>query len=110
MDAFTALAEPKRREIIELIALKGSLTASDISSNFTISAPAISQHLKILREARLVDMEKRAQSRIYTINSDSLSQVEEWIHKLKERWEEKFSRLDTLLEKMKMEEVKKYER
>lgn len=103
MDTFQALAEPRRREIIELLALKGELSSTDISDKFNISAPAISQHLKILREAKLVDMEKRAQSRIYTINTDSLHELEEWIHKMREMWEKKFSRLDNLLEKMKKE-------
>ncbi len=101
MDTFQALAEPRRREILELLALRGQLSATDISDKFNISAPAISQHLKILREAKLVDMEKRAQSRIYTINTDSLHQLENWIHKMKEMWEKKFTRLDDLLEKMK---------
>ena len=103
MDTFQALAEPRRREIMALLALKGQLTATDISDKFSVSAPAISQHLKILREAKLIDMEKRAQSRIYTINTDSLHQLEVWIHKMREMWEKKFNRLDNLLEKMKKE-------
>lgn len=107
MDIYEALAEPRRRQIIELIALRGSLTATDISDNFQISPPAISQHLKILREAKLVDMEKRAQSRIYTINTESLDELSDWINKMKGMWEKKFSRLDMLLEKIKRQEVKK---
>ena len=58
MDKFTALAEPNRRRIIELIASNAEMSASEISNQFDISAPAISQHLKILREAKLVSMEK----------------------------------------------------
>lgn len=100
MDIYAALAEPNRREIVELIARKGSLTATDISNNFKITPPAVSQHLKVLREAKLVDMEKRAQSRIYTINTGSLDKLEEWIHKMKTGWEEKFDRLDKVLEEM----------
>lgn len=107
MDIYEALAEPRRRQIIELIALKGSLTATDISANFQISPPAISQHLKILREAKLVDMEKKAQSRIYTINTKSFDELSDWINKMTQMWEEKFSRLDVLLEKMKQPAVTK---
>ncbi len=100
MDIYSALAEPRRREIIELLAAKGQLSATDISDSFKISAPAVSQHLKILREAKLVDMEKKAQQRIYTINTASLDELEEWAHKMKGLWEKKFSRLDTLLKKI----------
>ena len=101
MDAFQALAEPTRRQIIELIASKGNLSAADISGNFKISAPAISQHLKILREAKLVDMEKRAQSRIYSINPKKLTEVEIWVKKLNKMWSKRFDKLDKLLTKEK---------
>lgn len=101
MDLYQALAEPKRREIIELLARSEGLTSTDISSNFDISAPAISQHLKILRQAKLVDMEKRAQSRIYTINTSSLDELENWVRKTKERWEHRFNRLDEALKDLK---------
>jgi DNA-binding transcriptional ArsR family regulator len=83
MDTFQALAEPTRRRIIEMIAVHGQLSASDISDLFKVTPPAISQHLKVLREAKLVDMEKRAQSRIYTISPAKLTEIEAWIQKLK---------------------------
>lgn len=99
MDIYTALAEPNRRRIIELIAKKGSLTATDISDRFDITPPAISQHLKVLRESQLVQMEKVAQRRIYRINADKLSEIEEWIQKLKKVWNDRFDRLDKILTK-----------
>lgn len=98
MDTFQALADPNRRKIIELIASKGKLTASHISDEFKVSPPAISQHLKVLREAKLVDMEKVAQRRIYTINTQALQEIEDWTRKMQVNWEDKFSRLDALLE------------
>jgi DNA-binding transcriptional ArsR family regulator len=101
MDTFQALAEPRRREIIELLATHGKLSSTDISDNFKISKPAISQHLKILREAKLVDMEKSAQKHLYSINASSLNEIETWVHKMKRMWEEKFSRLDIVLEELK---------
>ena len=101
MDTFSALSDPNRRHIIELLAERGQLTATDISGKFEVSPSAISQHLKVLREARLIDMEKKAQSRIYTINVDSLAEIEAWTHRMKMHWEEKFTRLDKLLEKLK---------
>lgn len=97
MDIYSALAEPRRREIIELLAAHGKLTATDISDNFKISAPAVSQHLKILREARLVDMERKAQRRIYAINPSRLTELEDWVNKLKKVWNERLDRLDKVL-------------
>lgn len=99
MDTFSALADPSRRRIIELIATSGRLSATDISKRFDVSAPAISQHLKVLREAKLVDMEKKAQQRIYSLNTDSLSGIETWIKKLRTVLEERYQRLDDLLKK-----------
>jgi DNA-binding transcriptional ArsR family regulator len=101
MDIYQALADPTRRRIVELLAASKQLSATQISDKFDMSAPAVSQHLKILREARVVDMEKRAQQRIYSINPLSIEEISLWIEKLKKRWEEKFSRIDKILEEEK---------
>lgn len=97
VDVFSALAEPTRRTIIEMLASEGQLSVSHISDKFKVSPPAISQHLKVLREAKLVEVEKRAQERIYTINTDSIQEVEDWAHTMRTLWNERFDRLDTLL-------------
>lgn len=101
MDLFSALSDPNRRHIVELLAKKGQLSATDISNQFHVSPPAISQHLKVLREADIVTMEKRAQQRIYQINAAKLKELERWIKKLTDLWDERFSALDKLLEKQK---------
>jgi DNA-binding transcriptional ArsR family regulator len=95
---FNALAEPTRRNIIELLASNGELSATDISDNFAVSAPAISQHLKILREANFVRVEKRAQQRIYQINPDAMSEIGEWVQKTTKQWNARFNVLDKVLE------------
>jgi len=95
---FNAIAEPTRRNIIELLASNGELSATTISDNFDVSAPAISQHLKILREANLVRIEKRAQQRIYQINPDAMSEIGEWVQKTTEQWNARFNILDKILE------------
>jgi DNA-binding transcriptional ArsR family regulator len=64
VDIFFALADPTRRKILELLASRGQLSATEIYANFVVSHPAISQHLKVLREAKLVKMKKHAQQRI----------------------------------------------
>jgi DNA-binding transcriptional ArsR family regulator len=98
MDKFSALADPTRRQIIELLAGRGELAATEISDQFQMSAPAVSQHLKVLREAHLVRMEKRGQQRIYRLDPGAMSEFEVWVQKLAARMEDRFARLDEILE------------
>ena len=98
MDTFTALAEPTRRNILEMLAVNGNLSATDIYRKFKSSPPAISQHLKVLREARLVRVEKRAQQRIYYINPEPMQELEKWVHRFAAQMEERYQRLDEILE------------
>ena len=101
MDMFVALADPTRRNILELLASKGELPATAIYQNFSMSPPAVSQHLKVLREAHLVEMEKRAQQHVYRLNPEKLSEFETWVKRMQLRWEERFSALDIVLERAK---------
>ena len=98
MDIFTALAEPTRRTIIELLARSGPLSATEIYEQFPVSPQAVSQHLKVLRETQLVKMEKRAQKHVYHLNQETLSQFEAWVQQTRQRWSERFEALDTVLE------------
>jgi DNA-binding transcriptional ArsR family regulator len=101
MDMFVALADPTRRNILELLASNGELSATVIYEQFSVSPQAISQHLKVLREANLVEMEKRAQKRLYRLNPQTLSQFEAWVQHTKQRWNERFCALDAVLEEEK---------
>ncbi len=101
MDKFAALADPTRRRIIELLAGRGELSATEIAHQFPSSPPAISQHLKVLRDANLVVMEKRAQRRIYHLNPAAMSEMDGWIQKMTEQWNDRFSALDQVLEREK---------
>jgi DNA-binding transcriptional ArsR family regulator len=106
MDVFTALAEPTRRNILEMLASRGQLSATDISDKFKVSPPAISQHLKVLREANLVQMEKHAQQRLYQLNPDAFSELEEWVKRVTELWNERFDALEALLNEEKKKTLK----
>ena len=101
MDMFVALADPTRRNILELLANSGELPATAIYQNFSMSPPAVSQHLKVLREAHLVEMEKRAQQHVYRLNPETLSEFEAWAKHMQQRWEERFAALDIVLEREK---------
>ena len=96
MDTFTALAEPTRRRILEMLAAKGNLSATDIYKKFKSSPPAISQHLKVLRDANLVRVEKRAQQRIYYVNPEPMRELEKWVHQFAARMEDQYQALDRL--------------
>jgi DNA-binding transcriptional ArsR family regulator len=101
MDMFEALADPTRRHIVELLAANGELAATAIYEQFSVSPQAISQHLKVLREANVVKMEKRAQKHVYRLNPQTLSALETWVQRTRQRWEERFMALDQVLEREK---------
>jgi DNA-binding transcriptional ArsR family regulator len=98
MDKFSALADPNRRKIIELLAKQGQLSATQIYEHFQVSPQAISQHLKVLREANLVQVEKRAQQRIYRIDTDAMLDLEGWARNMRQLWDERFDALEKVLE------------
>jgi DNA-binding transcriptional ArsR family regulator len=99
MDIFSALSDPTRREILEMLANSGQLSATDIYDKFKVSHPAISQHLKALREANLVLVEKKAQFRMYRINPEAMHRLEIWIKQMTRLWDERFDALDQVLQK-----------
>jgi DNA-binding transcriptional ArsR family regulator len=103
MNAFAALSDDTRREIVRLVARKGELTSTEISQNFEMSPPAISQHLKILKEAKVLNMKKDAQKRIYTLNDSAMDEVQSWLLEIKNIWNKRLDRLDRHLIKMKGE-------
>ncbi len=96
MDTFTALADPTRRQIIETLAL-GEASFGDLADRFEMSRPAVSQHLKALKEAGIVTSRPDAQRRIYRLTDDSLDEVEAWLGKVREFWSQRLDKLEELL-------------
>jgi DNA-binding transcriptional ArsR family regulator len=101
MNTFAALADGTRREIVVLVARNGELTSTDISRNFKMSSSAISQHLKILREATVLNMRKEAQRRIYSLNDSGITEVEKWLLDVRNLWNKRLDTLDRYLSKLK---------
>lgn len=85
MHSFAALADPTRRQILELLG-RGDHTAGEITGRFAVSAPAISQHLKVLREARLVRVRVDGQRRIYSLDPAGFAEVDAWMHQMRQFW------------------------
>ena len=97
-ELFDALADPTRRSIIGLLASRGEMTASEIYRNFDMSDPAVSQHLRILRDAELVRVEKDAQKHLYSLNPDRMRDLQDWVKETTDLWTERFDMLDKVLE------------
>jgi DNA-binding transcriptional ArsR family regulator len=98
MDAFVALADPTRRQIIQSLA-EGEAAFGDIADQFEISRPAVSQHLKVLREARLVTVRKDAQRRIYRIEASGFKEVDDWLDSVRQFWNQRLDQLERVLGK-----------
>lgn len=96
MDTFTALSDPTRRRIIESLAL-GESSFGDLADKFDMSRPAVSQHLKALREAGIVTARADAQRRIYRLTDQGLDEVEAWLGRVREFWNQRLDKLEELL-------------
>ena len=101
-DVFQAIADPNRRAILSLLA-KQRLTLNGVADNFRISRPAVSRHIKILAECGLVVVIQQGRERYCDVRMDRLAEVTDWIEKYRQLWEQRFDRLDDLLETMKKE-------
>lgn len=97
MDAFLALADPTRRRIVESLA-DGESPFGDLADQFEMSRPAVSQHLKVLREAGLVAVRKDAQRRIYRLNPEGLGELDRWLDQVRRFWGPRLDDLERALE------------
>jgi DNA-binding transcriptional ArsR family regulator len=96
VDTFAALADPTRREILEVLG-DGELEAGAISARFPISRPAVSRHLRVLREADLIDVRVDAQRRVYRLRPERFAQMDEWLSRYRHFWTNRLDALDTEL-------------
>ena len=101
MQSLVAIADPTRRRIVELLA-QGERTAGELVKEFDMSAPAISQHLNVLREAGLVTTRAEGQSRIQALNPEGFDDLEAWLQKTRSIWS---SRLDALERELRAEDA-----
>ena len=96
MDAFYALADPTRRQIVETLAA-GERAFGDIAAQFEMSRPAVSQHLKVLRDAGIVVSRPDAQRRIYRLHDDGLGELDAWMAKVRGFWNQRLDNLADVL-------------
>lgn len=103
MQSLAAIADPTRRRIVELLAQR-ERTAGELVAEFDMSAPAISQHLKVLREAGLVSVRAEGQSRVQMLNPDGLDELGAWLEKTRSFWSH---RLDALERELRADDQRK---
>jgi DNA-binding transcriptional ArsR family regulator len=96
MQAFAALADPTRRRIVELLA-KCERSAGDLGRRFAITQPAVSQHLRALRDARLVRVRQEAQRRMYSLDPKGLAEIDAWLSRYRALWTKRLDALERAL-------------
>jgi len=96
MDTFVALADPTRRQIIESLAV-GEASFGVLAEQFEMSRPAVSQHLKVLRDSGIVAVRADAQRRIYRLNDGGLDELDAWLSNVRSFWTQRLDNLEKVL-------------
>ncbi len=94
VDALAALADPTRRELVALLA-RGEAAAGELAGRFPVSRPAISRHLRVLREAGLVRSRTEGQQRLYALDPRPLRELDDWLEPYRDLWAQRLDALDT---------------
>jgi DNA-binding transcriptional ArsR family regulator len=102
-DAFNAVAEPRRRQILDVLA-GGELPVNEVVFRLGLSQPQVSKHLRVLREVGAVDVREDGRQRLYRLNGEALKPIHDWIAQYEQTWSDRFERLDAVLEELKKEE------
>jgi DNA-binding transcriptional ArsR family regulator len=105
MDAFEALADPVRRELLTMLR-RSPTPAGDLAAAFDISRPAISRHLRVLREAGLVSADEHGRQRVYALEPAPLMQVDTWLEGFRDRWSPRLDALATEVHRTRRERRK----
>ena len=98
MTALQALSDPTRQRIVEMLA-SGALSSGEIAGRFSLSPPAISQHLKALKEAKLVTVRADRQKRIYALDPQGVGEIADWVDRIKAFWNPRLDALEAALRK-----------
>jgi DNA-binding transcriptional ArsR family regulator len=100
IETFAALAEPNRLRIVELLR-DGPRPVGAIGSALRLNQPQVSKHLRVLKEARLVEVEVRAQQRVYGLRAGPLRELDQWLERYRRIWDERLDQLDELIDELK---------
>jgi DNA-binding transcriptional ArsR family regulator len=99
-DVFNAVAEPRRRELLDVLAA-GERPVNDLVVSLGLTQPQVSKHLKVLREVGLVDVRDEGRQRVYRVNGHALKPIHDWVKTYERAWSERFDALDAVLDELK---------
>jgi DNA-binding transcriptional ArsR family regulator len=102
VDALEALGDPTRRRIVELLTTRDR-NAGEIASHFDVSRPAVSRHLRVLRENGLVRARTEGQQRIYSLDTAPLEELDAWLARYRAFWTNRLDALDTEIKRRRKE-------
>ncbi|RZQ59488.1 ArsR/SmtB family transcription factor [Amycolatopsis suaedae] len=102
-DAFNAVAEPRRRQIIDALA-GGERSVNELVAELDLAQPLVSKHLRVLREVGLVEVREEGRQRMYRLNGSPLKSIYDWVRPFEHTWATRFERLDAVLEELKEQE------
>jgi DNA-binding transcriptional ArsR family regulator len=100
--ALRALADPSRRTMVERLS-HGPVTVGELAAMLPIARPGVSRHLRVLREAGLVDVRRDAQRRVYSLRAQPLAEIDEWLGPYRALWEQRLDALHTEIARGKRE-------
>lgn len=92
-DVFNAIAEPKRRQIVELLAKSGALAVGALVVSLGLPQPAVSKHLGVLRKVGVVSVSKEGQQRVYRLEAEKLKTVHDWVKMFEAHWDHQLNRI-----------------
>lgn len=98
-DAFNAVAEPRRRQILDLLA-SGERPVNDLVDSLGMGQPQVSKHLRVLREVGLVTVRGAGQQRLYTLNAERLKGIYDWVRTFEPFWEKQLDRIKIRAERL----------
>jgi DNA-binding transcriptional ArsR family regulator len=101
---FAALAEPNRFRIVELLR-SGPRPVNAIGARLELNQPQVSKHLRVLKQAGVVDVRPRGQQRLYALRGESLEKLHEWLERYRQLWEARFDAMDELVAELTNEET-----
>lgn len=102
-DAFNAVAEPRRRQILDLLAA-GERPVNELVATLGLAQPVVSKHLRVLREVGLVEVRDAGRRRLYRLDAAPLRSIHDWVSGYRRLWDGRFDRLDGVLEDLKQEQ------
>lgn len=105
IETFVALAEPNRLRIVELLR-DGPRPVGAIGAALDLNQPQVSKHLRVLKAARLVAVEARAQQRLYGLRPEPLRELERWVERYRRLWDERLDQLGGLVDELHARETK----